>query len=81
MWRYRTIDATSTTCRYLAGCADVQVLVGGATLIRLRTKSGISQTQGQARSVIRISFVSSAASKRRGNTSTNSERQEHTLRG
>lgn len=62
------------TCRYLAGLADVQVLVVGDG------DSGYAQSQDIAEgtkvkrgSVIRISFVSSGGVEAAGNTSTNSE--------
>ena len=62
------------TCRYLAGLADVQVLVVGYG------DSGYAQSQDIAEgtkvkrgSVIRISFVSSGGVEAAGNTSTNSE--------
>lgn len=62
------------TCRYLAGLADVQVLVVGDG------DSGYAQSQDIAEgtkvkrgSVIRISFVSSGGVEAAGNTSTNNE--------
>lgn len=62
------------TCRYLAGLADVQVLVVGDG------DSGYAQSQDIAEgtkvkrgSVIRIPFVSSGGVEAAGNTSTNSE--------
>lgn len=62
------------TCRYLAGLADVQVLVVGDG------DSGYAQSQDIAEgtkvkrgSVIRISFVSSGGVEAAGNTATNSE--------
>ena len=70
----RFIGYDIDTCRYLAGLADVQVLVVGDG------DSGYAQSQDIAEgskvkrgSVIRISFVSSGGVEAAGNTSTNSE--------
>lgn len=62
------------TCRYLAGLADVQVLVV-ATVIPATHKVRISQRapRSSAAPSSRISFVSSGGVEAAGNTSTNSE--------
>lgn len=62
------------TCRYLAGLADVQVLVVGDGDSGYAQSQDIAEgTKAKRGSVIRISFVSSGGVEAAGNTSTNSE--------